>query len=472
MVTALPRDEYPRVLILGGGFDSYSGLGITLSNLFRGWPVSRLAVADFAARDGTAAASCAEYRLGTLEQRWAWPLSYVPRRTERSGRVDHSEPAMDLASGGDLPAQGVVSSPQATGSRAAGAAFHWVVRRLAAAEVLQRSTLSEPLRTWVQDFSPDVIYCQLSTLHTIRLVRELHECSGARVAIHILDDWPKTIYRGSLLGPWLRALVDREFRELLSRAAVRMAISRAMANEYLARYGLEFEVFHNCIDVSWWRESRKTSWAVASPLRVVYSGKIGWDALASFRDMSEAIELMNQAGLPTQFRIHSPALDTSRARALARYPHSVVLPAAEHQELPGVLTGADVLVIPSDFEGWGRRYARLSMPTKVPAYMASGAPILLYEPRTHATCAWAEEAKWALVVGNRSPGQLAQALTHLATSPALREALGRRAAEIADCELDGRRVRAAFKEALAGRSCPDGCAADHTKNPADDSCRG
>lgn len=472
MVKVFPRDEHPRVLIFGGGFDSYTGLGITLSNLFRGWPASRLAVADFAARDGTAAAACAQYRLGTLEQRWAWPLSYIPRRSERSGRVDQPEPAMDFAYGGELPAEGVMSRAQASGSRAAGAAFHWVVRRLAAAEVLQRSTLSEPLRTWVQDFSPDVIYCQLSTLHTIRLVRELHEYTGARVAIHILDDWPETIYRGSLLGPRLRKRVDREFRELLSRAAVRMAISRAMANEYLARYGLEFEVFHNCIDVSWWRESRRTSWAVASPLRVVYSGKIGWDALTSFRDMCEAIELMNQGGLPTQFRIHSPALDTSRARALASFPHTVVLPAAEHEQLPGVLTGADVLVIPSDFEGWGRRYARLSMPTKVPAYMASGTPVLLYSPRTHATCAWAVQAKWALVVGNRSPEQLAQALTHLAVSPALREALGRRGSEIADREFDGRRVRAAFREALAGRSCPDRCAADHTGNLADDDCRG
>jgi glycosyltransferase involved in cell wall biosynthesis len=269
-----------------------------------------------------------------------------------------------------------------------------------------------------------------------------------------MDDWPETIYHGALLGPLLRALVDREFRELLSRAAVRMAISQAMASEYLARYEFEFEVFHNCIDVPWWTESRKTSWAVTSPLKVVYSGRVGWDALRSFRDVCEAIELMNQAGLPTQFRIYSPELETSSARALARYPHTLMQPPVEFEQLRSVLTGADVLVIPSDFAGWGRRFARLSMPTKVPAYMASGTPVLLYSPRTHAMCAWAEQAKWALVVGERSPDRLAQTLTHLATSPALREALSCRGAEIADREFDGRRVRAAFREALAGRSCP------------------
>ena len=465
-MTASPRFDYPRVLIFGVGFDAYSGGGITLSNLFRGWPVSRLAVAEATARDDNSTVACAEYRLGELEQRWVWPLSLVPRHREPSGPIDHSDRAMDRAPGGGVPGEGAVLTARAAGTRTAQAVFHRAVGRLGMAEVLQRSTLSAPLRAWVQGFSPDVIYCQLASLHTIRLVRDLHEWSGAKVVVHIMDDWPETIYGRALLGPWMRARVDREFRDLLSRAAVRMAISQAMANEYLARYGFEFAVFHNCIDVAWWRESRKTSWALAPPLRVVYSGRIGWDALASFRDFCEAIELMNQRGLPAQFRIHSPGLDTPGAAALAGYPHTVMLPAVEPEQLRGVLTGADVLVIPSDFEGLGRRFARLSMPTKVPAYMASGTPVLLYSPRTHAMCAWAEQAKWAVVVGNRSPEQLAQALTRLAVSPTLRESLGRRASEMADREFDGRRVRVAFRDALAGFSRDEGREADCAENPA------
>lgn len=469
MAAALPRNEYPRVLIFGGGFDSYTGGGITLSNLFRDWPVSRLAVADSGTRSGTAAYACAEYRLGTLEERWAWPLSHVPRHSDRSGVVDRAHRPADVTPGGGPSGEAVMPSQLATGTRAARAAFYWVDGWLGARAVLLRSTLSRPLKTWAEHFSPDVLYCHFSSLEGIRMVRALHECTGARLAIHMMDDWPETVYGGTLLGPALRAAVDRELRELLSRAAVRMAISRAMAHEYLARYGYEFEVFHNCVDVAWWRESRKTSWAAASPFSVVYSGRIGWDALTSFRDVCEAIELMNQAGLPTQFRIHSPEFDASGASALARYPHTLALPAVEHEHLPGVLTGADVLIVPSDFNGRGSRFARLSMPTKVSAYMASGTPVVLYSPRTHATCAWAEQAEWALVVGERGPGKLARTLVDLAENPALREALGRRAAELADRELDGRRVRVAFKAALAGGSRADRCASDQAENLPHDS---
>lgn len=150
MVTALPPSEYPRVLVFGAGFDSYSGGGITLSNLFRGWPVSRLAVVDPVARVGTAAVAGAEYRLGTLEQRWAWPLSYVPRRSKPSGSIDHSNHSVAQAPVGDLHGEQVAADAQTSARRAAHAAFHWVTSRLGSDEVLQRVTVSEPLRAWAR----------------------------------------------------------------------------------------------------------------------------------------------------------------------------------------------------------------------------------------------------------------------------------------------------------------------------------
>jgi glycosyltransferase involved in cell wall biosynthesis len=453
-VSALPDHEYPRVLVFGGGFDSYSGGGVTLSNLFREWPVSRLAVADSTAREDTAAVACAEYRLGTLERRWMWPLSRVPRRRGRSGPVERSDDAVAHVCERDLPEPDVAPASHGVAVNAASTLFHATIDRLGAEEVLLRTVLSEPLRAWVDEYAPDVIYCHFSTLHTLRLVRALHESSGARLAIHVMDDWPEIIYRRTLLGPWLRARIDRELRELLSRADVLMAISRAMADEYRARYGLDFEVFHNCIDIPWWKESRKASWSVSTPLTIVYSGRIGWDAVTSFRDVCEAVEITNRRGLAATFRVYSPDFDTSDGAALSRYPHTEVLPSIEHERLPSVLAGADVLAVPSGFEDLARRYARLSLPTKVPAYMASGTPILLYAPRTYATSAWAEQARWAFVVGDRGPARLAQALAGLAADPGLREALGRRATEIADREFDGERVRGAFREALAGRpSC-------------------
>jgi len=39
-------NNYPKILIFGQPFNTYSGGGITLTNLFRGWPKDRIAVAS------------------------------------------------------------------------------------------------------------------------------------------------------------------------------------------------------------------------------------------------------------------------------------------------------------------------------------------------------------------------------------------------------------------------------------------
>ncbi len=39
-------NNYPRILIFGPPFNNFTGGGITLSNLFKGWPKDRIAVAS------------------------------------------------------------------------------------------------------------------------------------------------------------------------------------------------------------------------------------------------------------------------------------------------------------------------------------------------------------------------------------------------------------------------------------------
>jgi glycosyltransferase involved in cell wall biosynthesis len=434
---------YPHVLVFGCGFDGHTGGGITLTNLFRGWPRERLAVADFTPRADNAKVAVSEYQLGTSEQTWRWPFSLVSRQSRPSGIV---VPDAGMPSGAFAP-----DEPTPPGEREkASSAFYWMVSHLGDAEMLQHSTLSTPLISWVRSFAPDVVYCQLGSLHAMRLTRQLYDSTRARLAIHIMDDWPTTLYGGSMLGPSLRALVDREFRDLLALADVRLVISRAMAREYASRYGFEFGVFHNCIDVGKWKAARKRTWHDHSPFTVAYSGRIGWDALSGFDDVCAAVEAMNGQGVAAEFHVYSPHAGTSAASRLLRHPHTKVLPPPDHSGLPEVLASADVVVFTSDFEGWGRRYARLSMPTKIPAYMASGTPVLLHAPADHATCQWAQEAGWAVITGRPGSGPVLKALLRLAGDPALRERLGRRATTVVERECDERSVRPAFATALAG----------------------
>jgi len=89
------------------------------------------------------------------------------------------------------------------------------------------------------------------------------------------------------------------------------------------------------------------------------------------------------------------------------------------------------------------------MPTKVPAYMASGTPILIYGPAGIATARYAEREGWGHVLSSPGLAALQKTLLWLMDEQATRERLGRRAQKLACEHHDAARVRPAFQMALS-----------------------
>jgi glycosyltransferase involved in cell wall biosynthesis len=109
---------------------------------------------------------------------------------------------------------------------------------------------------------------------------------------------------------------------------------------------------------------------------------------------------------------------------------------------------ADVLLLPVNFETSAIRMVRYSMPTKVPEYLVSGVPILLYGPAGIAQVAYAERAGWGMTVTQPAPALLDAALQRVVEDHALRRQLVRRARQTAAAWHDAATVRAAFRSAL------------------------
>lgn len=79
--------DYPRILVVtGNNFNLVTGGGITLTNLFRGWPADRLANLhdDATPVDRTVCRNF--YRLTEEEIRWVWPFSLLRRSYGRFKR--------------------------------------------------------------------------------------------------------------------------------------------------------------------------------------------------------------------------------------------------------------------------------------------------------------------------------------------------------------------------------------------------
>ncbi len=92
------------------------------------------------------------------------------------------------------------------------------------------------------------------------------------------------------------------------------------------------------------------------------------------------------------------------------------------------------------------------MPTKVPSYLVSGTPILVYGPGGVAQVDYARAAGWGHVIDRPDRAALVAAIKRLASDLALRQSLSATARRIAAERHDSTIIRAGFQAALAAAS--------------------
>lgn len=433
---------------MGQPFDRTTGGGITLSNLFEGWPRDRLAAA--VVTDAHLAFDVCErfYVLGHDEITWAWPLSLVGRTETPASRADAVETTRTRESSAEA------SGEPAQGPGIAKRAFRSAVEGLGVGDSLRSMHVSTGLRAWIAAFQPDVVYSQLSDLPVMTLVSEILDETRLPFVLHMMDDWPSSMYRLGVLGRVPRAQADRLFASLLSRAAARLAIGDAMAEEYRRRYGVTFTPVQNAVDIA-----RRDALAAlhrseygrraGTPLSIVYAGRVGKANAQSLMDVAGAVSGLVATDTPATLTLYTGSADRELTGRMSGMAGVCVRPAVPYDHVPALLEAADVLLMPLDFDEESLRFSRLSMPTKIPEYMAAGRPVLTYAPRGGAAAEYARDGGWSVLVDEPECGPLRDALISLAEDPISRESMGKRGRAVAIDRHDAVNVRAHFAEELA-----------------------
>lgn len=429
----IARQDLPRVLFLTpAAFNRITGGGITFGNLFRGWPKDRLATVhnDPVPTDDDV---CDQY----------YPMSAAEIR--RWGPLERIAPSV-------RPGSSVAVQQAQVREGAPKAALKFAKRLLFGDMLPDRGRLSPPLDSWVSSFRPELLYTILGSNAMMELALALHERFQVPMAIHIMDDWPATSYRGGLLGPVERARMERLFARIVEVATVRMGICDAMCDAYARRYGRSFLPFQNAVEVAQWARSAEIVPAPGRRKEILYIGSIlPFAQLESLADCCRAVDHLARSGVDVRLSIHSPPHDLERHGAsLPRSPHVHMGEAiSDDAALIRRLHGADALLLPVSFDAYTERFIRYSMPTKVPAYLASGTPILAYGPESVAQIRYAADAGWAHVVTRREPAVLEAAVREVLFHDALRERIATRARACAVQHHDVAAVRPQFQRALA-----------------------
>jgi len=431
--------NYPKILIVGQYFNRATGGGITMTNLFKDWNKENIAVAAQDIYNPTFEVCNEYYQLGSLEIKRRFPFNLNRwGKHIKSGQID-------------VPKISLTSSPNNTVKKSLlKKTYLGLLHFTGLYHYKTRYTISNEFLKWVKDYSPDIIYSQLSTIELIDFVTELNGILNVPVAIHIMDDWPLTISKKGIFQSYWKKTIDKKFRSLLKDSKFFLSISEAMSKEYHNRYGYHFIPFHNPIDLNFWGLHSKSNYEFHGRLKILYAGRIGPGIKNCFFEISAAIKNLVSKGLKIEFHIqstsHDPILDE-----LAKYNFIKLKPPVAYHELPEIFANADLLLLPNDFDSRSISFLKYSMPTKASEYMISGTPILLYSSTKTAVTSHALKYKWAYIVSEPNKKLLETAIEELYNNKELRNKLGSVAREYAINNYNGVMIREQFKKALDPR---------------------
>lgn len=429
-----------KVLIIGETFHKNSGGGITLCNLFKHWSPENLAVAttpksilksDFSV--------CSNYyRLGEDEDDSCFLFKAFLSKNE-SGKV--SQPPS--SSSFNLHKINYNSFYPKTFALNV---FNFFVNTLGLNFLCEKYKVSEKFVNWVEEFDPDFIYTQLSTLQLIQFTSDLLKVKNTKLIIHIMDDWPKTITDKCLFRKkyWDKT-IESKFQTLLDSSDRLLTISDGMKEEYQKRYGKVSDVFHNPVDVELWLKEKKSSnLEVDQAFKILYTGRIGKANSKSIFLLIKAIEFIrSKGGLNVELYIYSSDAVYEKTELKDFIQIKKLIP---HREMPELLQSVDLLFLPLDFDQRSIRFAKLSMPTKASEYMISGTPILLFAPMETYLYQHANKYNWAKVVGEFSLYSLTESIIYLINNEKVRRDYAKKAKDFALVNFDSKYVNQKFEE--------------------------
>lgn len=373
--------KFPKVLILCDKFDNYTGMGVTLTNLFQDWPADSIALAGY----GIDKELCEMIR----PCHGYFPLEgHFVSRKNSAGQVRKSSKLRAFAK--------------------------TIYDKLGVSDFI-KIEVSDELKSFIAEFNPDIIYAALGDLKRVRFAEAIHKLfPTAKLALYIVDDWPDSRFAGRWLERLWRKSYDSATKRIIRESDIRLSICQKMSDVYLKRYGASFIPFHNPVNLSYWNSITRTSKYGDDVFSIVYVGKINRDTKDQLISLAGCVEKLNKEGRKVKFDIYTPS---PIPEDLRQFEYTEVKCAVSNTEIPALLKAYSMLFLTLGFSAETRNYVKLSMPTKLTEYLASGTPILLYAPAEIALTEYLSQHDAAFVcTEERSlPSALSEAIDKTAT---------------------------------------------------------
>jgi glycosyltransferase involved in cell wall biosynthesis len=220
----------------------------------------------------------------------------------------------------------------------------------------------------------------------------------------------------------------------LRGAAHVYAISPEMQRLLKFEYGVDSELQKPATERNGRNEPSATSVTqdFSCPV-ILYAGAITGSVEDSLRLLAQLIvsgKLKDYGIESAKFHIYTTLGDEQKRAWNWNHKDLVIHPWVAQNELPDVLTKADVLFLPFSFSPAARHSVETSFPSKTADYLASGTPIVVFGPSYSSLVAYARREGFAEIVSEGHADALASAIRRIVIDPAHRQALSSRALQV------------------------------------------
>lgn len=387
--------SYPKVLLLSDTFDNTTGMGVTLTNLFKDWPRECIAVAGFNVNPDL----CDRIR----------PCSAYYALDRR------------FSSGSNTGGQAKQRSKIRTIAK-------YIYTKVGISD-LRPIHIDERLKQFIDNFNPDIIFSALGDLKRIKFTKAIKEyCPKARIALYVVDDWVNTRFAGRCFASLWHRKYLADFSKIIGKADIRLSICDYMSEEYFKQFGYHFIPFHNPVNTLAWLNTEGLRQHSGSCFSVVYVGKINKDTEQNILNLAKVVSSLNKGGFEVAFDVYTPSKYRINTSALKGF---TIHPAVPNTEIPALLRGYDALFLPLGFSRESRSYTRLSMPTKLTEYLASGVPIIVNAPAEIAVTRYVRDTETAEICDSDSIDSIKDSVIRLITNTDLRVRLSNNALKTA-----------------------------------------
>lgn len=302
------------------------------------------------------------------------------------------------------------------------------------------NTAARDIAQFLKEQQPEQVWAILNSTAAIDVCWKLRAAIKGRLKLQVWDD-PRHLMRQRNLDRLSINQTLRRFNQLLSMASAVGVISAEMAEAYRSRTRGELIVIrHGLSHVQGVRAGSNE----APEFRIGFSGAMY--AESAWRAFQSALDQMGWVlgGRPVELVVVGPRIGfQSNAHAAARF-----LGWRSLDETLRLLSECDLLYLPQSFSALDEPLTRLSFPTKLSTYVATGRPVFLHTPNHGSLARFSREQEFGLLCCELDPQRIADSLQRL-VEPDENKALAESSTRVARDVLSVGRFRQSVNEFLA-----------------------